>query len=76
MADLQASIEELWERRGDLSPADKERFAHGTADELLRLDDRPRQAGSARGELGDTWYRLRSRATSRIGRALISALVK
>jgi hypothetical protein len=26
--------------------------------------------------LGDTWYRLRSRAQSRIGRALISALVK
>jgi predicted TIM-barrel fold metal-dependent hydrolase len=63
-------------QRCDLSPEDKERFAHGTADELLRLDDRPRHAGSARGELGDTWYRLRSRATSRIGRALISALVK
>ena len=59
----------------DLSPADRERFAHRTADELLGLDDRG-HAGIATGQLGDAWYRLRSRATSRIGRALISALVK
>jgi predicted TIM-barrel fold metal-dependent hydrolase len=63
-------------QRCDLSPEDKERFAHRTADTLLRLDDRPRHTGAASGGLGDTWYRLRSRATSRIGRALISALVR
>jgi predicted TIM-barrel fold metal-dependent hydrolase len=63
-------------QRCDLSPEDKERFAHRTAEKLLRLDDRPRHTGTASGGLGHTWYRLRSRATSRIGRALISALVK
>jgi len=63
-------------QRCDLLPEDKERFAHGNADELLRLDDRPRHTGITTGGLGDRWYRLRSRATSRIGRALISALVK
>ena len=63
-------------QRCDLSPQDKERFAHGNADELLRLDDRPRHTGITSGGLGDRWYRLRSRATSRIGRTLISALVR
>jgi predicted TIM-barrel fold metal-dependent hydrolase len=62
-------------RKCDLSPADRERFAHRTADELLGLDDCA-HAGIATGQLGDAWYRLRSHATSRIGRALISALVK
>jgi predicted TIM-barrel fold metal-dependent hydrolase len=66
---------EFLERCG-LSGEDKERFAHRTAAELLKLDDRPRDMGVARTTVGDAWYRLRSRATSRIGRALISALVK
>lgn len=60
----------------DLSPEDKERFAHRTADKLLKLDDRPGEIGIGRGGVGDKWYRLRSRAKSRIGRALISALVR
>jgi len=58
--------------RCDLSREDKERFAHGTAERLLRLDDQPRNIDSG----GDGWYRLRSRAKSKVGRALISALVK
>jgi predicted TIM-barrel fold metal-dependent hydrolase len=63
-------------QRCGLSPEDKERFAHGTADALLKLDNHPGHTGGASGGLGTKWYRLRSRATSRIGRALISALVK
>ncbi len=60
----------------ELSREDRERFAHRTAEKLLKLDDRPRDMGFASATVGDAWYRLRSRATSRIGRALISALVK
>ena len=60
--------------RCDLAPEDKERFAHRTAENLLKLDNWPNTNGVGRG--GDAWYRLRSRAKSRIGRALISALVK
>jgi hypothetical protein len=61
--------------RCDLSTDEKERFAHRTAEKLLGLDRR-RDAGIPGRRLGDTWYRLRSRAKSRVGRALISALVK
>jgi predicted TIM-barrel fold metal-dependent hydrolase len=60
--------------RCGLSSEDKERFAHGTADKLLKLDGRPGEFGADAG--GDNWYRLRSRAKSKLGRALISALVK
>jgi hypothetical protein len=60
----------------DLSPEDKERFAHRNAENLLKLDNQPGGTAAARPAVGDTWYRLRSRATSKIGRALISALVK
>jgi predicted TIM-barrel fold metal-dependent hydrolase len=63
-------------QRCDLSPEDKGRFAHGIADELLRLDNRPDGRRIRRATVGDTWHRLRSRAQSRISRALISALVK
>jgi predicted TIM-barrel fold metal-dependent hydrolase len=62
-------------QRCDLSAEDKERFAHRTASSLLKLDNQPAHS-AARPAVGDTWYRLRSRATSKIGRALISALVK
>jgi predicted TIM-barrel fold metal-dependent hydrolase len=62
--------------RCDLSPEDKERFAHGTVEHLLKLDDQPGDIGVASAAVGDAWYRLRSRAKSKIGRALISALVK
>ena len=62
--------------RCDLSPADKERFAHRTAEKLLKLDDQQGEIGIGSSAVGEAWYRLRSRATSKIGRALISALVK
>jgi predicted TIM-barrel fold metal-dependent hydrolase len=60
----------------DLSPEDKERFAHRTAETLLRLDNQPGGIDATSTAVGDAWYRLRSRAKSKIGRALISALVK
>ena len=58
----------------DLSPEDKERFAHRTAENLLRLDNRPGESDGASAAVADTWYRLRNRAKSKLGRALISAL--
>ncbi len=63
-------------QRCDLSPDDKERFAHRTAENLLKLDNRPRATRTAVASLGDAWYRLRARTQSKIGRALISALAK
>ena len=62
--------------RCDLSTDEKERFAHRTADTLLKLDDDERVRRSRPLAVGDTWYRLISRAKSKVGRALISALVK
>jgi predicted TIM-barrel fold metal-dependent hydrolase len=62
-------------QRCDLAPEDKERFAHRTAEDLLKLDDRPGDIGAANTAAADVWYRLRRRAESKIGRALISALV-
>jgi hypothetical protein len=62
--------------RCDLSPADKERFAHGTADKILKLDDQRGEIGIGSPAVGDAWYRWSSRAKSKIGRTLISALVK
>jgi predicted TIM-barrel fold metal-dependent hydrolase len=59
-----------------LSPQDKERFAHGTAEQLLKLDNRPEPGGTASGGAGDLWYGLRARTVSKVGRALISALVR
>jgi predicted TIM-barrel fold metal-dependent hydrolase len=58
--------------RCGLSPDEKEQFAHRTAEKLLKLDDRPSQISSR----SDGWYRWSSRAKSKVGRALISALVK
>jgi len=63
-------------KRCDLSLEDKERFAHGTADKLLKLDNRPVEIGRGSSTLSASWYRLRSRAASKLGRALVSALVK
>lgn len=63
-------------QRCDLSHEDKERFAYGIAEKLLKLDDPQGGIGIGSAAVGDTWYRLRNRAKSRIGRALISALVK
>jgi predicted TIM-barrel fold metal-dependent hydrolase len=63
-------------QRCDLSPADKERFAHRTAENLLAIGNRPHTGRPAAASLGDAWYRLRSRTQSKIGRTLISALVR
>jgi predicted TIM-barrel fold metal-dependent hydrolase len=63
-------------KRCDLSAEDKERFAHGTAEDLLKLDNSPRTTGTASAGVGDAWYRLRTRTQSKVGRALIAALVK
>jgi predicted TIM-barrel fold metal-dependent hydrolase len=63
-------------QRCDLAPDDKERFARRTAETLLRLDNRPRATRAAAANLDDAWYGLRARAKSKIGRALLSALVK
>ncbi len=63
-------------KRCDLSPDDKERFAHGAAENLLNLDNRPTTTGTTCPGVGDAWYRLRTRTQSKVGRALISALVK
>ena len=63
-------------QRCDLSLEDKERFAHRTAEKLLKLDDQPGNIGVASAAIGDAWYRLRSRTKSKLGRRLISALVK
>ncbi|BBY09203.1 amidohydrolase family protein [Mycobacterium noviomagense] len=59
--------------RCDLSASDKERFAHGTAEILLGLGNQ--QSSRVRPGVGAAWYRLRSRAKSKLGRALVSALV-
>jgi Amidohydrolase len=59
-------------KRCGLSPEEKERFAHGTAENLLKLDNRPSTIGTASAGVADAWYRLRTRAQSKIGRALIS----
>lgn len=58
--------------RCDLSADDKHRFAHRTAERLLKLDvdTRPRRR-TVRG----SWYRFSARTKSKVGRALISALV-
>jgi predicted TIM-barrel fold metal-dependent hydrolase len=59
--------------RCDLPTDDRERFAHRTAEELLKLDGQG--PAHQRRSVGDTWYRFTSRAKSKVGRALISALV-
>lgn len=58
-----------------LDPADLERFAHGTADKLLNLDGASSTRRNANLDLAQTWYRCRSRVRSRVGRALVGALV-
>ncbi|HUO39063.1 MAG TPA: amidohydrolase family protein, partial [Mycobacterium sp.] len=60
--------------RCDLSVKDKERFAHGTVDMLLQLDDDRARVVPSGHRAGDAWYRFRRRITSKAGRALISAL--
>jgi predicted TIM-barrel fold metal-dependent hydrolase len=63
-------------QRCDLSPEDKERFAHSTAESLLNLDNRPSAIPTAGASIGDAWHRLRTRTQSKMARALISALVR
>jgi predicted TIM-barrel fold metal-dependent hydrolase len=62
--------------RCDLSPDDKERFAHRTAEKLLKLGEQGSEMASGGAAVADAWYRWSSRAKSKIGRTLISALVK
>jgi predicted TIM-barrel fold metal-dependent hydrolase len=62
--------------RCELSADDRERFAHRTAERLLKLDHQQGETGLGSSAVGDVWYRWSSRAKSRIGRAVISALVK
>ena len=61
--------------RGE-STEDKERFAHRTAEKLLKLGHEQGEIGIGSSAAGDAWYRWSSRAKSKIGRTLISALVK
>ncbi len=58
----------------NLSPEDKERFAHGTAEKLLKLPpyENYRKPSGLKPAI-DAW---KARTKSRLGRALISALVK
>jgi predicted TIM-barrel fold metal-dependent hydrolase len=63
-------------QRCQLSPEDENRFAHRTAEKLLQLDGRHGEPATGGGSVSDRWYRWRSRAKSRLGRALVSALVK
>ena len=60
--------------RCGLSADDKERFAHGTAEQLLKLGNQSASTGVA--GVRDVWYRLGARIKSRMGRALISSLVR
>jgi predicted TIM-barrel fold metal-dependent hydrolase len=56
-----------------LSTEERERFAHRTAETLLKLDGR---VPNRRNGVGDAWHRYTRRAKSKVGRALIAALVK
>jgi len=58
--------------RCDLSADERQRVAHRTAERLLKLDDDNRLR---RRTVRSTWQRLSGRAKSKVGRALISALV-
>ena len=59
--------------KADLSQEDKEKFAHGNAERLLKLaaDTHLRYRS-----LSSSLYAFRARSKSKIGRALISFLVK
>jgi predicted TIM-barrel fold metal-dependent hydrolase len=60
----------------DLTPEEKEWFAHGCAESLLKLEGTIGVNGSSRRSFGDRVYEAQTRLKSRAGRALISALVK
>jgi predicted TIM-barrel fold metal-dependent hydrolase len=59
-----------------LSPADREKFSHGTAERLLRLSPESDFQESTARRASDSWSSFRARAKSRVGRALISTLMK
>jgi predicted TIM-barrel fold metal-dependent hydrolase len=61
-------------RQTNLSAEDKEKFAHGNAERLLKLPPATHQAH--RRSLSMSWYGFRAKTKSKIGRALISSLVK
>lgn len=60
----------------NLSQEDKERFAHGTAERLLRLETKEGGVASTTKSSAGAFYEFKMRAKSKLGRALISALVK
>ena len=57
----------------ELSQEDKEKFAHGNAERLLKLA--PARHVRYR-SLSSSWHAFRAKSKSRIGRVLISFLVK
>jgi hypothetical protein len=59
-----------------LSAEDKERFAHGTAERLLKFDTPTAVTSASRPRIGDSAYAVGARLRSKVGRALISALVR
>jgi len=59
--------------KAELSQEDKEKFAHGNAERLLKLAP---GAHLRFRNLSSSWYSFRARSKSKIGRALISFLVK
>ena len=59
----------------DLSVEDKERFAHGTAESLLKLNTLTAVTSASGPRIGDSAYAIGARLRSKLGRALISALV-
>jgi predicted TIM-barrel fold metal-dependent hydrolase len=59
-------------KAADLSPEDKEKFAHGNAERLLKLLPATYASGRRQG----SFYAFRAKSKSKIGRALISFLIK
>jgi predicted TIM-barrel fold metal-dependent hydrolase len=60
-------------RAAELSQEDKEKFAHGNAERLLKLSPASHETGH---RLSSSWYAFSAKSKSKIGRALISFLIK
>ena len=59
-----------------LTNGEREMFAHGTAEQLLKLQPTATTTRTPHRSVGETLYRFSARARSRVGRALIGALVR
>lgn len=59
----------------ELSQEDKEKFAHGNAERLLKLSPASHETGHSH-SLSSSWYAFSAKSKSKIGRALISFLIK